>query len=567
MKISKKTIFAALFIVYLIFVLFVGRKFDPQTWTRSFILTTNGFAHFRKGLDVSGWTRLVYKISYDKYEKIYTNTTELATIEKTIETIIMKNIDNRISKLGVSDYKAYVQNMDNQHYIVVEIGGIADLDQAKELIGKTLELEFKLQNPEKPTKASIAARKALAAQVLAEVQKDPENIQKMLEGRMSENIYHTVFTGNTLDQLPDIYKKNPKLLDAAEIGKIYGLIEGNYTTVYQQQENALTQWTWVALDGYTIFRVLDRKQGKDLSGNTATIYVFEDIFIQDRETRIPATDGEKILNGAYFKFANTSTSQVGEPTVVINLDENGKEVFCNITQANVGKPMAIFVGGNLLTAPNIQTKICGGTAEINWSFTTESAKQLSNALNEGTLPAPLILMQEEKISPSLWVNALTGALFAWLIGFFAIMILICSMYGYKKMILTGMVLITSLTVLAAFMKLTDYALSLSGIAAIILSIGMWVDANILIYERLREELKEGKSIRWAIDNAKDRSRSAIRDGNISTWLIAFVLFSMGTNMFKGFGSMMLVTMFLTLFLNVPLTKILLHVFYDPEKSN
>jgi hypothetical protein len=109
------------------------------------------------------------------------------------------------------------------------------------LIGKTLELEFKLQNPDKPTKTTFAARKALANQVFAEIQKDPENIQKMLEGRMSENIYHNLYTGNTIDQLPDMYKKNPKLLNDAEIGKIYGLIEGNYTTIYQQSENALTQ--------------------------------------------------------------------------------------------------------------------------------------------------------------------------------------------------------------------------------------------------------------------------------------------------------------------------------------
>jgi preprotein translocase subunit SecD len=155
----------------------------------------------------------------------------------------MKNIDNRISKLGVSDYKAYVQTLDNQNYIVVEIGGIADLDQAKGLIGKTLELEFKLQNPEKPTAKTMAARKDLATQVFAEIKKDPENIQKLLEGRMSENIYHTIYTGNTLDQLPDIYKNNPKLLNDAETGKIYGLLTGAYTTIYQQSDSALVQST------------------------------------------------------------------------------------------------------------------------------------------------------------------------------------------------------------------------------------------------------------------------------------------------------------------------------------
>lgn len=284
MKISKQMIFTVLFIVSVVVIFFVGRKFDPETGARNFILTPNGISHFRKGLDVSGGTKLVYKISYDKYEKVYTNVTELAAIKKTIETIIMKNIDSRISKLGVSDYKAYVQNLDDQNYIVVEIGGIADLDQAKELIGKTLELEFKLQNLEEPTKTSIAARKALAEQVLLDIKKDPKNIQKMLEGRMSENIYHNVYTGNILAALPDVYKNNPKLLDDAEIGKIYGLIDGNYATVYQQDDTTLTSGTGVTLDGYTMFRLLDKKQETNLSGETTNVYTLEDVFVQDRDT-------------------------------------------------------------------------------------------------------------------------------------------------------------------------------------------------------------------------------------------------------------------------------------------
>jgi preprotein translocase subunit SecD len=155
-------------------VFFVGRKFDPSTGIRHMIITSNGLSHFRKGLDVSGGTRLVYKISYDKYEKTYTNATELAAVEKNIEDIISQKIDGRISKLGVSDYKSYVQNMNSQRYIVVEIGGIADLDQAKGIIGKTLELEFKLPNKTTPTVATMAARKVVAQGILAEVAKTPK---------------------------------------------------------------------------------------------------------------------------------------------------------------------------------------------------------------------------------------------------------------------------------------------------------------------------------------------------------------------------------------------------------
>jgi preprotein translocase subunit SecD len=279
-----------------------------------------------------------------------------------------------------------------------------------------------------------------------------------------------------------------------EKGKLYGsLIEGTYMTLKNQ--NNLATGEAVKLEGFTMVRLIDKTEGKDMSGNVATLYTLEDVFVQNKENRIAATDKENnILNGAYFKFANTSTSDMGEPVVAINLDDKGKEIFCNISEANIGKPMAIFVGGELLTAPNIQSKICGGSAQIDGSFTSESAKELSDALNDGALPAQLILTQEEKISPTLGDNAFTGALWAMFAGFIAIAVLIFFMYDFKKMILTCLVLGSFLILLFGLIKLSDYALSLSGIAAIILAIGMAVDANILMYERFREEIKDGKSM-------------------------------------------------------------------------
>lgn len=526
------------------------------------IVTSKGLQHFRKGLDVSGGTKLVYKISYDKYEKIYTNTLELNAIKKQIEDIISKKIDNRISKLGVSDYKSYIQNMDNQRYIVVEIGGIADLDQAKEMIWKTLELEFKLQSKVTPTKTTIAARKQLAQTIASEVNKTPKLMAKLMEGRMSENVFYNHFTGVTLDQLPEFYQTNKALVEKAPQWALSSLVEGKYTTATSQGKNNAT--TKTDLQWYTMFRV-NARQTETVSGSQVVVYDIEDIFVQDRETRVAATDGTSILNGAFFKYAGTTTSEVWEPVVTINLDDQGKEIFCNITQNHIGEPMAIFVGGNLLTAPTIQAKICGGTAQINGGFTNDTAKELADNLNDGAMPAPLILMQEEKISPTLGINALTGALRAGLAWFIAIALLMYFMYGWKKMVLTSMVLLAFLSFLFALMKLSDYALSLSGIAAIILAIGMAVDANILIYERLLEERKEGKSRASAIDTAKKRSWTAIRDGQVSTGIIALILFTMGTNMFKWFGSLMLTTMFLTLLFNVPLTKLLLHMFYDKQK--
>jgi len=562
MKLNKKVVFALLVLASLCTIFFVGREFDKETGQRHLIVTKNGLSYFRKGLDVSGGTRLIFRISYDKYEKVYQGT-ELTAVKKLIENIILKNIDGRISKLWVSDYKAYVQKLDDQQYIVVEIWWVADLNQAKEMIGKTVELEFKLKNPNGTTSQSIAARKVLAQNIMAEITKAPELMKKITDGKMSEDVYYNSFSWASIEQLPELYKNNKSLLDKMVKGEIYGsLLEGTYATIKNQN----TLWSTgesVKLDGFTMVRLLDKTEGKDASGNNATLYSLEDVFVQNKENWVSATDKENnILNGAYFKFANTSTSQMGEPVVAINLDDKGKDIFCNISEANIGKPMAIFVGGELLTAPNIQSKICWGSAQIDGSFTIESAKELSDALNDGALPAPLILMQEEKISPTLGDNAFTWALWAMLAGFVAISILVLVMYDFKKMILTSIVLGSFLTLLFGLIKLSDYALSLSGIAAIILAIGMAVDANILMYERFKEEIKDWKSMSWAIEHARDRSWRAIRDGQISAGLIALLLFTMGINIFKGFGAMMLTCLMLTLAFNVPLTKMLMYAFYD-----
>ncbi len=245
----------------------------------------------------------------------------------------------------------------------------------------------------------------------------------------------------------------------------------------------------------------------------------------------------------------------------INFNDEGKQIFCDITNENIGKQMAIFVWGKMMTDPVIRSKICGGTAQISGNYTPESAKKLSEDLNDGALPAPLILLQEEKISPLLWEQALTNALLAGLVGVVAIFVFILLMYGFRKALVTVGVLTMFLLVLGLFMKVVDYALSLSAIAAVILSVGMAVDANILIFERMREEMTAGKKIKSAIDSAYERSWFAIKDGNVTTWIIAFLLFAMGNSIFKGFGSMLIVTVLLTLFVNVPLTKMFLEFVY------
>lgn len=555
--------------ISLFFVFFVGRTFNSETFKRDWILTTKGITHFRKGLDISGGTKLVYKIDYSKYKELY-SANEFLEVKKNIEQVILKNIDSRISGLGVSDYVAKIQTIGEETQVVVEIGGVADLDQAKEIIGKTVELEFRIENDEEATSETIAQRKALAEKIRTEVVATPEKMIELYANQEAENIIARTITG-TLDQLPDLYRTHSQMLDTIPLNQISNLLEGTYLTQTYQTASGenLTQ----GVDGFLTFRVSARNEVPvvawtgEVNTGTQMLYTIDEIFVQDRLSwKIAQGKDGSPLNGAYFTLARPETTQFWQPSVGIEFNQKGSELFCEITSNNVGRSMGIFIWGKPATIANINEKICDGRAQISGGFDKERATETAKELNSGNMPAPLILLQEEKVSPSLGDSAFQGALVATGVGVLAIIIYMFFIYGRRKATVTTATMIFYFIVLLAILKLIDYALSLSGIAAIILSIGMAVDANVLIFERMNEEVKNNKSYLSAIETASKRSWAAIRDGQISTLLIWVLLFAYGINIFKGFGSMIILTAILTLVLNVPFIKEALFVIYNKKKD-
>lgn len=566
---TKRITLAIVFVISLFFVFFVGRTFNSETFKRDWILTTKGITHFRKGLDISGGTKLVYKIDYSKYKELY-SANEFLEVKKNIEQVILKNIDSRISGLGVSDYVAKIQTIGEETQVVVEIGGVADLDQAKEIIGKTVELEFRIENDEEATPETIAQRKALAEKIRTEVVATPEKMIELYANQEAENIIARTITG-TLDQLPDLYRTHSQMLNTIPLNQISNLLEGTYLTQTYQTASGenLTQ----GVDGFLTFRVSARNEvpvvawtGENSTG-TQMLYTIDEIFVQDRLSwKIAQGKDGSPLNGAYFTLARPETTQFWQPSVGIEFNQKGSELFCEITSNNVGKSMGIFIWGKPATIANINEKICDGRAQISGGFDKERATETAKELNSGNMPAPLILLQEEKVSPSLGDSAFQGALVATGVWVLAIIIYMFFIYGRRKATVTTATMIFYFMVLLAILKLIDYALSLSGIAAIILSIGMAVDANVLIFERMNEEVKNNKSYLSAIETASKRSWAAIRDGQISTLLIWVLLFAYGINIFKGFGSMIILTAILTLVLNVPFIKEALFVMYNKKKD-
>ncbi len=241
------------------------------------------------------------------------------------------------------------------------------------------------------------------------------------------------------------------------------------------------------------------------------------------------------LTGQYLDHAtlefNPTTNQ---PTVGLQFNAEGAKKFEEITKANVGKTIAVFLDGQVISAPVVNEAISGGNAVINGKFTPEEAHQLVARLNSGALPVPVKLLSTESIGPTLGADALRAGMHAGLIGLLAIMILLIVWYRVPGIIASVSLLVYTMFMLALF-KYIPVTLTSAGIAGFIISLGMAVDANILIFERMKEELKSGKTLSDAIAEGFHRAWNSIRDGNISSIISALILAWFGTALIKGFA--------------------------------
>lgn len=257
-------------------------------------------------------------------------------------------------------------------------------------------------------------------------------------------------------------------------------------------------------------------------------------------------------------------SQSG-PQVELEFTAEGGKKFAEITKRNIGKPLAIFLDEQPVSAPVVNQEIIGGRAVINGSFTVEKAKQLSIQLNAGALPVPIKIVEQRSIGASLGQESINKSLIAGVIGIITVMIFMAFYYGRLGLIANLALIIYSVFVLAIFKTglflIPPVTLTLAGIAAFILSIGMAVDANILIFERMKEERREGKSQKQAIDLGFRRAWSSIRDSNISSLMTAVILYSLGTGPVKGFAITLAIGVLVSMFTAITVTRTILKVLF------
>jgi preprotein translocase subunit SecD len=265
------------------------------------------------------------------------------------------------------------------------------------------------------------------------------------------------------------------------------------------------------------------------------------------------------LTGRYLKKATlefNSTTRV--PVVNLQFDDTGTKLFAKITKENVGKTVAIFLDGAPISTPVVREEIPNGTAVISGNFTPEEAKQLVGRLNSGALPVPISLVSRQTIGASLGENAIAAGVKAAAVGFLLVVLFLIIWYRLPGL-LASLALCIFVVIILSLFKLIPVTLTAAGIAGFIISIGIAVDANVLIFERVKEELRSGKNISNAVSSGFARAWFSIRDSNISSIITALILFWFGTPLIKGFALTLGMGVLVSMFSAIVVTRIFLRL--------
>lgn len=299
---------------------------------------------------------------------------------------------------------------------------------------------------------------------------------------------------------------------------------------------------------------------------TAKPYDEEKKFLQVVAIKVTRRDGKAPLEGDVVVDAVQDFGQFGgKPEVQLKMNPSGANAWKLLTRDNIGKSIAIVLDNHVYSFPTVQTEIAGGISQITGNFTIEEAQDLANILKSGKLPAPARIVQEAVVGPSLGKESIQAGLTSFIIALllvFAYMIF----YYSKAGLISDVALIANIFFILGALASTSLALTLPGIAGIVLTVGMSVDANVIIYERIREELSSGKSLRLAIEEGYKNAYSSILDSNITTLLTGIVLWVFGTGPIEGFATTLVIGILTSLFSAIFITRLIISYQLDKNKS-
>ena len=301
--------------------------------------------------------------------------------------------------------------------------------------------------------------------------------------------------------------------------------------------------------------VSDPKLAREFLGETAELEFKKPVINDNGEVISWESSG---LSGEDLNKAAVGTDNAGRWLITLEFNNKGASKFAKLTREFRNYPIAIYFNGESISEPVVQQEITGGHAQITGEFTHDQAKKIVDLLNAGALPVPAKIMEENTVGPTLGADSLDKSKFAGIVGLGAVMLFMVLYYRVPGLIADIALIIYSLIVFAIF-KMVPVTLTLAGIAGFTLSIGMAVDANILIFERTKEELKSGRTLFTAINAGFDRAFTSIFDSNMSTIITCVILYFLGSNIVKGFALTLAIGVLVSMFSAITVTKNFMHL--------
>ncbi len=508
------------------------------------------------GLDLQWGVELDYKVDLDAVRSQSGKTTEQNVVEG-----IKSVIDKRVNSLGLAEPTIQTAKYGSDNHIIVQIPTQAhadlsdaarkaknaeDIKKAKETIGKVVQLEFR-EEKKSVTDADRAERKSIAEKALADTKTTPF---ATVGAKYRDNYENVGFAVSATGALPKQIS-----FSGADLVTTFPYITPVFVARGEESyaKNNSGEIVATSNPGFAIVELLNKN-----GTGTGAAYNYSYIFVDQRPSMWQAarTADGKVLNDKYLVNAGVGFTQVGQPQVELLFNEDGKKIFGELTKRLIGKQIAIFVGGQLLTAPTVQAVITDGKAVITGDYTIKWAQTLANDINTGIVPAPIYLTSERTIDAKIGSESLRQILMAGAIGLLVIIVFLVSIYRVSGL-LAGLALITYTLILIALVKATGVVLTLASIAGVILSIGLAIDANILIFERMREALRDGKTMDQSITLGFEKSWTAIWDSHITSLTSAVILYIFGISLIKGFGFMLGLGIVLSLFTAMWVSRILI----------
>lgn len=497
-------------------------------------------AAFRLGLDLKGGTHLIYEA----------DTARLAVGEQADAVDGVRDvIERRVNALGVAEPVVQTNRRGEVWRVTVELAGIKDVNQAIKMIGETPILEFKEEFGEK--------------QMTDEQKKEMEKYNQSAE-KKAENVLKLALKSGA--DFAALAKKNSEDPGSASQGGDLGwfgqgmMVKPFEDAVKSLKNNEITKQLVESPFGYHIIKKTGEreteKDGQKMKEFQASHILLktkkEADYLPTEQWKITGLTGQQ-LSKARVEFDPNS----GMPTIALSFNDEGKKMFASVTERNVNKPVAIFLDGHLISSPVVREPIRDGQAVISGDFSIAEAKQLAQRLNAGALPVPINLVSQQTVGASLGDISLKQSLLAGLLGFAAVALFMILFYRLPG-ILAVVALILYVFVVLTIFKMIPVTLTLAGIAGFILSIGIAVDANILIFERTKEELRRGLSINQALNEGFSRAWLSIRDSNASTLITCAILMWFGTSVVKGFAITLSIGILTSMFSAIMVTRVLLH---------